>query len=117
MRTIDELNDIFTRLRNGDYDGEHYDLADSLLSELLDIRCAQPRPQVQRFAEQMEKVLKENDHKGGWDNMHPLELLNRMKEETTKLADALENGFEDASIKETTDVANFAMMIFDVVKE
>jgi len=25
------------------------------------------RPAVIRFAEEMERVLKENDHKGGWD--------------------------------------------------
>jgi len=72
---------------------------------------------VQQFAQQMEQTLKDNDYKGGWDHMSPLELLNRLKEETSELADALEGGEESASIKEAIDVANFAMMIFNIIKE
>jgi NTP pyrophosphatase (non-canonical NTP hydrolase) len=62
----------------------------------------------------MERVLKENDHKGGWNDIQALVLLNQLKEETTELADAIENDTSpEHVIKEATDVANFAMMIAD----
>lgn len=113
MRTQEELIQLQEDLRNGEYDGEHFDVACSLVEQLLVEHDAAPRPQVQWFSGEMERVLKENDHKGGWDGMDLLCLLNRLKEETAELADALEADDVSVTIKEAIDVANFAMMIAD----
>lgn len=83
------------------------------------------RPVVQRFAEVMEAKLRENDHKGGWEEDSPSDLFARLMEESNEL----ERSFEpvagcvpvvhDAALaskvaREAADVANFAMMIADV---
>lgn len=78
------------------------------------------RPEVQRFAEAMEKRLRANDHKGGWCDC-PLDyLITRLDEETSELLVALGKavGFNlqrgaSRIRKEAADVANFAMMIAD----
>jgi len=93
------------------------------------------RPEVQWFAEQMEKRLGVNDHKGGWDHCDDDYLFIRLQEETEELRDYLfirpyltlecpdchhrqvaENNTDDIDelIAEAADVANFAMMIADV---
>ena len=74
------------------------------------------RPEVQWFAEQMERTLRKNDHKGGWQVDSSGALLTRLKEETEELQAALIQGQDIApeySIKEAADVANFAMMLAD----
>jgi NTP pyrophosphatase (non-canonical NTP hydrolase) len=73
------------------------------------------RPAVQWFAGEMEKKLKENDHKGGWGNMSFDELYLRMKKETQELlaADMMHKSPE-AKIAEAADVANFCLMIADL---
>ena len=84
------------------------------------------RPQVAAFARLMEKVLRDNDHKGGWDDCKPSWLLARLKQEVDELDEAMRKGTiarRDASgrtsdwpasiPREAADVANFAMMIAD----
>ncbi|PEP86132.1 hypothetical protein [Bacillus pseudomycoides] len=80
------------------------------------------RAEVKWFAEQMESKLQENDHKGGWKQCGKYWLFERMQEEMTELLQELslfsndaEN--EDRVIKECADIANFAMMIADKVRE
>lgn len=73
---------------------------------------------VERFADGMEVVLKDNDWKGGWDQMDDEELLERLREETDELVQALTRVpilvFSDGQVqREAVDVANFAMMIFE----
>lgn len=77
------------------------------------------RPEVQRFAELMEQVLRENDHKGGWKGMTKDELLYRLGGETQELdwelavtPDGFPGGPQKIA-KEAADVANFAMFIAD----
>lgn len=75
------------------------------------------RPEVAWFAEIMEKQLKANDHKGGWQdgrcsNDH---LMQRLRDEIKELEDA-QTISPRAIILEAADVANFAMMIADRVK-
>ena len=88
------------------------------------------RPEVLAFAELMEKKLRENDHKGGWENCEPEWLLKRLREEVRELTDAVDEqlaynmsgarSIEDAppvfmSIgDEAADVANFALMVADI---
>ena len=79
-----------------------------------------PRPEVKRFAQEMERQLTENDHKGGWKKCDYLYLMSRLKEETGELHRAIQARFlvnihaEKLITKEAADVANFAMMIADV---
>ncbi|GIQ61511.1 hypothetical protein PACILC2_00790 [Paenibacillus cisolokensis] len=76
------------------------------------------RSEVQWFAEQMEENLRENDHKGGWENESIYWLFSRLKEESTELlraVDLVRDLHDDPKkiISEAADVANFAMMIAD----
>jgi len=77
------------------------------------------RPELSRFAEIMERKLKANDHRGGWRTCDPLFLLARLLEEAGELAGAVCSPAYDRRLiqKEAADVANFAMMIADVVGE
>ena len=48
------------------------------------------RPEVQRFAELMEVKLRENDHKGGWDECGNGYLKRRMRTELRELFAAVD---------------------------
>ncbi|MCG3177341.1 MAG: hypothetical protein MOGMAGMI_02313 [Candidatus Omnitrophica bacterium] len=77
------------------------------------------RPALAQFAGEMEAVLKQNDHKGGWKDC-PMEYLrDRLHQEVRELDRALlgSGGQYDPSAvaKECADVANFAMMLRDNV--
>ena len=79
-------------------------------------------PVVSDFAERMEEKLAKNRHKGdrkGWLKDHPIDLWNRLDEESTELYAALKNEnstFEEIA-NEAADVANFAMMIADIMTQ
>ena len=83
------------------------------------------RPEVMAFALIMEAKLKENDYKGGWSGMDPLDLLVRLREETEELNMAIlsprrmeslnQKAADHRACCEAADVANFAMMIADNV--
>lgn len=79
--------------------------------------AVQLRPAVQQFAEYMEKVLKHNDHKGGWNECTDDYLLDRLQEEVKELISAVRGrkarNPELRIRNEAADVANFAMMIAD----
>lgn len=47
--------------------------------------AADLRPQVLAFALAMERQLRANDFKGGWEDCYPEELLRRLREETLEL--------------------------------
>lgn len=67
------------------------------------------RPCLEWFAQQMEHVLRQNDYKGGWDDMAFEDLMERLREETEELEGC---GLHTCkAVKEAVDVANFAMMI------
>jgi NTP pyrophosphatase (non-canonical NTP hydrolase) len=71
------------------------------------------RESVERFSFVMEERLRANDHKGqwGWEDEDPLWLLDRLKQETQELEEAMDLGDRAAVEHEAADVANFAMMI------
>jgi len=71
------------------------------------------RPELQRFADRMESILKDNDHKGGWDNEENDYLFNYLMAEAEELRQAIEIGDEDKVRKECCDLANLAMMLFN----
>ncbi len=81
------------------------------------------RSEVNRFAKLMERKLRANDHKGGWERETTAYLSRRLGQELKELRGAVArlNGSTDptpeqvATVgKEAADVANFAMMIADV---
>jgi hypothetical protein len=76
------------------------------------------RDEVAWFAKEMEEVLTDNDHKGGWSDCDIKDyLFPRLMQELKELEDVLiRNPHLYSSldiVKECADVANFAMMIAD----
>jgi hypothetical protein len=93
-----------------------------------------PREEVVKFAQFMELKLRENDHKGGWKDCGFHWLLDRLNQERIELEHAFDKIRSDCGMlpgstienntvkidpekcmKECADVANFAMMIFDLL--
>lgn len=78
----------------------------------------EPREPIVAFSRLMESNLRANDHKGvdGWRSMQLRWLLGRLRQEVEELDCALHA--KDAQMIETecADVANFAMMIADIVR-
>jgi len=74
----------------------------------------QRRKEVNWFADQMEKVLQANDHKGGWRNCYIRDMLIRIPEEYTELVEAVVSGDIDRIVSEAADVANFSLMVADL---
>ncbi len=79
------------------------------------------RPEVAAFAQAMEAQLRANDHKPGWIDDHPRELLTRMDDEAVELRQVVRcllgrSPLTSPStvLSEAADVANFAMMVADV---
>ena len=77
------------------------------------------RNSVKVFAEAMERTLKDNDFKGGWDSDSIDWLGDRLVEEVGEYLEiATEGNYEDGVLaqKELTDIANFCMMIWDKIE-
>lgn len=75
-----------------------------------------PRPEVQQFALDMERVLQMNEHKGGWQSCPPAYLFRRLLEEVAEVAEWVtqQGGLDSLDFRhECVDVANFAMMLWD----
>jgi len=68
------------------------------------------RPEVKRFAEEMERQLRNNDHKGGWENCDRTFLLNELVKNYKAL---LATGKKENILRRCVNIANFAMMIAD----
>lgn len=73
------------------------------------------RDSVVIFANNMERVLQTKDYKGryGWSGWTKYKLLQMLQMEVLELTRAIERAEIEDIKKEATDVANFAMMIFD----
>lgn len=72
--------------------------------------------EVERFAKLMKLKLAVNSHKGGWQDCDPEYLYYRLVEEVGELGRAI-FGTRGGDIGcEAADVANFAMMIEDVMR-
>lgn len=84
----------------------------------------QVRKEVMDFAIEMEKKLQANEHRGGWENCSLDFLTLRLREELIELFEAMRlyhmfpsEDTRSRVIDETADVANFNMMIQDLVKK
>jgi NTP pyrophosphatase (non-canonical NTP hydrolase) len=77
------------------------------------------RDVVRWFARQMERVLRRNDLKGGWDTSDSETvgyLLGRLNEEVAELVEAIADDKHYPAVRdEAVDVANIAMMIADCI--
>ena len=80
------------------------------------------RDSVQWFTERMEKTLRKNDYKGGWERCDFEYLLGRLNDELGELNELTKDEILDykpskSRAKKVTheclDIANFAMMIAD----
>lgn len=98
-------------------------MSDEELETIEDARSwRELRPEVQRFARLMEQKLQANDHKGGWHDCHPEELLLRAYEELGELHREVvgRSGMLGGPARtlriagEGADVANMVMMVLDV---
>ena len=82
-------------------------------------RIMELRPELQEFAEEMERVLRNNDHKSGWDSMSIHSLFERIKGEFEELQREyiLMNNATDSGGRihrmghEAIDIANFCMFL------
>ena len=68
------------------------------------------RKEIKWFAECMEKVLRKNDDKGGWEQEGTEYLIDQMKDNFIQLERLPTNRI---IIKCCVDIANYAMMIAD----
>ncbi len=75
------------------------------------------RPEVAAFATLMEQQLRANDHKTGWKTDSSFALWSRLLQETIELNQARTARNPDSALigREAADVANFAMMVADVM--
>lgn len=71
------------------------------------------RPKVQEFARQMEKRLKENDHKTGWEDCSDDFLLTRLWMNFRQLRTCVSVNDHAGVNEAAADIANYAMMIAD----
>ena len=71
---------------------------------------------VEYFKRGMLVKLHQNNHKPHWKDQSLEWLQKRLDEEVVELKDAIKSGVVRDIIRETWDVANFAMMIADNVR-
>lgn len=80
------------------------------------------RPELAKFVIEMEEVLRENEHKSGWDIMEYDALFYRIQDEFEELKrayhdaeDPLQDSHKDEAIqhmrKEAIDIVNFCMFL------
>lgn len=73
------------------------------------------RPELEHFANLMEDKLKQNEHKGGWKEESIEFLKMYMILEYHEVREAFQKGSPDEIIDECVDLANYCMMIVDVL--
>lgn len=71
------------------------------------------RPEVQRFAEAMEKQLRANEYKTSWKICRQGYLLGEMVRNYKEFESALRRENGEAILRRAVNVANFAMMLVD----
>jgi len=71
---------------------------------------------VMLFAEGMAAKLRKNSHKAHWSKASIGYLQSRLSDENIELEQAIAHDTDEAIISECYDVANFAMMIADNIR-
>uniref|UniRef100_A0A6M3K3H0 Uncharacterized protein n=1 Tax=viral metagenome TaxID=1070528 RepID=A0A6M3K3H0_9ZZZZ len=91
-------------------------MCDSILTGEIDLSGV--REEVLEFALDMERKLKKNDYKKHWKECSLEYLQNRLKNELQELNFLLKKiSNKREVINECADIANFAMMIADIMRE
>ena len=75
------------------------------------------RKEVFNFAYLMEETLCKNDFKGGWKNENVFDLFRKLNREVSELKNELERGSDVNQISECCDIANYVMMIADILSQ
>lgn len=115
-RTLAAVREVAQRLR----DPEDAMSVALKLDALLDSSPLPPTdaprwPQVDALAVAMKERLDANAHKPGWRGDYADDLIERIEDETGELRRAVAAGKPPAEIlRESADVANFAMMVADI---
>ena len=78
----------------------------------------EPRQQIKDFTISMEYVLAQNDYRGGWEGEDYSCLMNRVAANLKEMRRLFWKGArtpdrQGTLMKKATDIANFAMMIYD----
>lgn len=76
------------------------------------IEIADTRDSLKRFAVEMEKRLRKNEWKGGWEDLSRREVFQSLIDEAMSLWSAVEERNSERIKKKSADVANFAMMLY-----
>ncbi len=73
------------------------------------------RPEVQKFAEDMERRLRANEHKNGWKDCDDDFLYNELARNVNLLDFSLAEGItaKHETLRRCANIGNFAMMIAD----
>ena len=83
----------------------------------MKLKMSKMRKELKQFAEFQEKILKKNDHKSHWSWCKTGWLLRRLGQELNELRRACKKGNTEEIKSECADVANFAMMIYDNLRQ
>ena len=73
------------------------------------------RKSVKKFARKMEKILRENDYKGGQENCSYDYLVDKFEEERKELYHAYARSNREEFLREIIDCANCLMMLHDIL--
>jgi hypothetical protein len=92
-----------------------YEIADDVANF---VQQMQPNPLARKvirsFAFDMEKQLKANDHKPGWEEEHWCDLVHFLERNLNHLkADLMERNSKQEIARRCANIANYAMMIAD----
>lgn len=84
-------------------------------------KSADLRPELLRFALEMENTLKKHDHKKNWSKLSYEDLKDKLAEELDEFFDEIRDyeGLQDPSdlLGEILDVANVLFMIFNTLSD
>lgn len=75
------------------------------------------RKQLREFAEQCELKLKRNDHKSDWRDLPVEALVRKLEIELEEMKVAIQYEGPKEAMNECVDVANFAMMLWDRLRQ
>ena len=94
-------------------DGDVTALVERHTDEPQYVKRGDEQAALARFQAVMLEKLLVNSHKGGWAELSPSWLLQRIKGELGELREAVAGGDLNEIVREAADVANFAMFIAD----
>jgi hypothetical protein len=133
VETVERVSLVGARITVRNYEGSEmvYVLRKDLprlykqLLHSYDSEVSEEEALVDDFAEQMKEVLRQNSHKSGWETSDPAYMYAKMGEEFGEIgeklyrlvwshSDASRMSYLAAAARECRDVANLAMMLWNI---